>query len=53
MIIEMEGKVLKKVDGRMLITGVTTKDIKKVSSGNAIPAPGYSAAFNIGEPCEI
>lgn len=37
LIIDVAGKVLKKVDGILEITGVTKADITKVSSGNAIP----------------
>jgi hypothetical protein len=37
LIIEVAGKVLKKADGILQITGITKADITKVSSGNAIP----------------
>lgn len=37
LIIKVAGKVLKKVDGILEITGVTTADITKISSGNSIP----------------
>lgn len=49
-IIEMEGKVVKQVDGMMQITGITTKDITKVSSGNAIPAPRVPAHLILANP---
>jgi hypothetical protein len=36
-IIDVEGAVLKQVDGSIQLTNITTADITKVSSGNAIP----------------
>jgi hypothetical protein len=37
LIIQVEGAVLKKVDGILELTGITKEDITKVSSGNTIP----------------
>lgn len=51
-IIKMEGKVVTKVGSMLQINGVTTADITKVSSGNAINSPRVPASFILANPAK-
>jgi hypothetical protein len=48
--INIEGKVLTRVNGIMQITGVTEADIKKVASGRTIPIKEVTTADMIARP---
>lgn len=49
-VIPVEGAVLKKIDGILQLTGIKMQDIKKVSSGNAVPIPIVSSDKMIENP---
>ncbi|GAA3934701.1 DUF5689 domain-containing protein [Chitinophaga oryziterrae] len=50
LIIHVEGKVLKKVDGILELTGIKKEDITKVSSGNTIPIKQVSTNLFLANP---
>jgi hypothetical protein len=50
LIIHVEGKVLKKVDGILELTGIKKEDITKVSSGNTIPINKVTTNLIIANP---
>jgi hypothetical protein len=50
LIINAEGKVLTTIDGILQLKGVTTADITKVSSGNAIPLNRVSVNLILNNP---
>jgi hypothetical protein len=50
LIIHVEGKVLKKVDGILELTGITKEDITKVSSGNTVAVNRVTTNLIIANP---
>ncbi|SEW46134.1 hypothetical protein SAMN05428988_6262 [Chitinophaga sp. YR573] len=50
LIIHVEGKVLKKVDGILELTGIKKEDITKVSSGNPIPVNRVTTNLIVANP---